>query len=40
MLFFPRRVVLVLLEPLDSLVLVAHLDHRELQDLWGQRDSL
>lgn len=41
-LLFPsyKRVHLVLLVLLDSQALVAHLDHRELQDLWGQRDSL
>lgn len=33
-------VLLVLLVLLDSPALVAHLDHRELQDLWGQKDSL
>lgn len=38
--FVPSRVLLVLLELLDSPALVAHLDHRELQDLWDQRDSL
>lgn len=32
--------VLVLLVLLDSPAPVAHLDHREPQDLWGQRDSL
>lgn len=38
--FVPYRVLLVLLELPDSPAPVAHLDHRELQDLWGQRDSL
>lgn len=38
--FVACRVALVLLELLVSLAPVAHLDHRELQDLWGQRDSL